>query len=253
MMKKLSRHTDINTKNEKMKIVVLSITPYKEKDGIIDAISEKGDITFTAKGIFDPKNKNAALNNALTIADIELQEGKYKYPLLKNASIVANPMKIKSDYYYLASIMLIGELTKSLLQDEEKERIFNSLLSTLICLKNVEKPWAILLSYIANLLAITGYEFSVNECVFCGSKQKIATFSFNDGGFVCQNCLQEDMLRDLSKEQMLLIRNAFNYKEAEKANYPVEEKDAKIVLNKLFEFISESFGIKIKSRELILK
>ena len=60
-----------------MKIVVLSITPYKEKDAIIDAINEQGEMTFLAKGILDPKNKNSALNNLLAVADIEINEGNY--------------------------------------------------------------------------------------------------------------------------------------------------------------------------------
>ena len=66
-----------------MKIIVISITQYKEKDGIINAISEEGAITFLARGIFDPKNKNAGINNNLVIADIELSEGNFKYPTLK--------------------------------------------------------------------------------------------------------------------------------------------------------------------------
>lgn len=40
-----------------MKIIVLTINQYKEKDAIIEAISENGDITFLARGIFDPKSK----------------------------------------------------------------------------------------------------------------------------------------------------------------------------------------------------
>ena len=35
-----------------MKIVIISITQYKEKDAIIDAISEEGEVTFLLKIIF---------------------------------------------------------------------------------------------------------------------------------------------------------------------------------------------------------
>ena len=80
-------------------------------------------MTFLAKGILDPKNKNSALNNLLVVADIELNEGNYKYPVLKSASIVENPMKVTNDYYYLCSLMLMAEVTKTLVQDDEKERI----------------------------------------------------------------------------------------------------------------------------------
>ena len=236
-----------------MKIIVLSITPYKEKDAIIDAIGEDGDITFLAKGIFDVKNKNASLNNILSIAEIELQEGNYKYPVLKNSSIILNPMKLQNDYYYLSSLLLIAEATKTLLQDEEKIRIFDSLTKAIVSLKEAKQPWEILLCYFAKLLTIGGYEFEVNCCVFCGSKKDIVTFSFIDGGFVCRSCLQEDTPRDLNTTQMLLIRSAFNNQEIDKINFNCTKEDALIVLSKFFEFINDSYGITLKSGALINK
>ena len=160
-----------------MKVVILSITPYKEKDAIIDAVNEQGEMTFLAKGILDPKSKNSALNNLLAVADIELNEGNYKHPVLKSASIIENPMKVSNSYDYLVSLMLMAEITKTLVQDEEKERIFNSLMSAVICMKTAESPWPILLAYFAKVFKETGYEFEVNHCVFCGSNQGIVTFS----------------------------------------------------------------------------
>lgn len=234
-----------------MKIVVLSITQYKEKDAIISAISEDGDITFLARGVFDPKNKNAAINNLLSIADIELSDGNYKYPVLKTANVSLNPMRLNNDLEYLSSLMLVAEATKSLLQEEEKGRIFETLVSAGIALKKAKEPWFILLVYFANLFKIGGYEFEVNRCVFCGSKQNIVTFSFADGGFVCQNCMNLETERNLSKEQMLLLRAAFNCQDIANNEYQYQKEDAKVVLNKFFEFIYDSYGIKFKSAALI--
>ena len=236
-----------------MKIIVLSITPYKEKDGIIDAISENGDISFLARGIYDPKNKNATLNNPLVIADVDFSDGKYKYPFLKSSSIIENPMKLNNDFAYLGALLFIAETTKTLLQDEEKELIFNSLVDAIISLKKAKQPWEILLAYTAKLLSIGGYEFEVNHCVFCGSKKDIVTFSFRDGGFVCKNCIAEDTERDLNKEQMLLIRSAFNVNDIKEINFNCSKEDALTVLHKFIEFIAESYGIKLKSTELINK
>ena len=89
-----------------MKIITLSITPYKEKDAIINAISEEGEISFLARGALNINNKNSALKNQLVIADIELSEGNYKYPVLKSSSIIEAPMKINNDYYYLACLLI---------------------------------------------------------------------------------------------------------------------------------------------------
>lgn len=236
-----------------MKIIVLSITQYKEKDGIIDAISENGDITFLAKGIFDPKNKNAAINNVLVTADIELNEGNYRYPVLKSCSIIENPMKVNNDYYYLSAILLIAEATKVLLQDEEKERIFNSLCNAIHMLKEAKQPWEILLCYFAKLLSVGGYEFEVNRCVVCGSKKDIVTFSFVDGGFICRNCFDEEMEKELNKSQMLLIRSAFNNQELKEIDFECSKEDGLCVLSKFFEFINECYGVTLKSAALINK
>ena len=236
-----------------MKIVVLSITPYKEKDAIIDAVNEQGEMTFLAKGILDPKNKNSALNNLLAVADIELNEGNYKHPVLKSASIIENPMKVTNDYYYLSSLIFMAELTKLLLQDEEKVEVFNSLIKSISALKKAKQPWEILLAYTAKVLRIGGYEFEVNQCVFCGTKKEIVTFSFKDGGFVCKNCLEDDTERDLTKNQMLLIRSAFNTQEPSEAAFTCERNDAIVVLNKFMKFIRDSYGVTLKSESLINK
>ena len=234
-----------------MKIVVLSLTPYKEKDAIVDAISEEGDITFLARGILDPKSKNAALNNILTIADIELNEGNFKHPVLKASSTIENPMKVNNTYDYLTSLMLVGETTKSLLQDEEKVIMFPYLTSAIEALKKKDEPLLIVLMYLAKLFQNSGYEFETNRCVFCGTKANIATFSFRDGGFVCQDCLEMDTEMGLNKNQMLLLRFAFNAKGFEE-DYPYFTKDdAMVILQKFFEFISDSYGIVLKSSKLI--
>ena len=236
-----------------MKIVIISITPYKEKDAIIDAISEEGELTFLAKGVLSPKSNNAAINNLLAVADVELQEGNYRFPILKNSSIILNPLKTNNDFDYLTSLMLIGEATKVLLQDEEKARIFDSLVQAITSLKKQNDPWFIVLIYIARILKESGYEFEVNRCVFCGSKTNIRTFSFRDGGFVCTDCLDETTEIGLSKNQMFLIRAAFNAVDFNATFEGYNKEDALVVLSKFFEFINDAFGLTLKSQKLIIK
>ena len=93
----------------------------------------------------------------------------------------------------------------------------------------------------------------MNHCVFCGTTKDIVTFSFKDGGFVCRNCLAEDTERNLNKTQMLLIRTAFNASNMGRLDYKCTKDDALIVLNKFNEFITESYGLRLKSAKLINK
>lgn len=236
-----------------MKIIVISITPYKEKDGIVDAISENGSLTFLARGILDPKSKNAGLNTNLVVADIELSEGKYKYPLLTSVSILESPMKLKTDYYYLGTLMVINEVTKLLIQDEEKASIYPSLLEALSSLKVAKDPWIILLIYLTRVFKYTGYEFEVNRCVFCGNTKRIKTFSFADGGFVCEECLDKNTERDLTNEQMLLLREAVNAKSFSLISPYATKDNSLVIFTKFVEFIADAYGIHLKNAVLLNK
>jgi DNA repair protein RecO len=236
-----------------MQVVVISVTPYKEKDGIVNAVSSDETITFLVRGLFSPNSKNAALNTNLVIADIELQEGNFKYPVLKSSNIVSSPMKVTNDYYYLGSLMVITEATKNLLQDEEKVGIYQDLIDVILTLKNTDNPWMPVLIYMAKIFKISGYEFEVNRCVFCGSKKDIKTFSFRDGRFVCGSCLHEDTERDFSKEQMLLVREVFNSARSDAESSHCTKENALFLFNKFIDFISDSYGFTLKTAALLNK
>lgn len=236
-----------------MKIIILSITQYKEKDGIIDAVTEQGVTSFTVKGIFDPKSKFAALNNVMTIADVEFGDSRYKYPVVKSYTLIESPMRGHNDIFYLGSLMFLNEVTKKMMQDEEKVLMFKHLYAALLSLKGQKEPWMILLIYLANVFKVTGYDFAVTGCVFCQKKTDIRAFSLNDGGFVCGDCLTEDIERTFNKEQMLLIRSAFLANDYAHVSEYCTAENAIFVLNKFIEFIHENFGIEITSFSLLKK
>ena len=105
-----------------MKVIVLTINPYKEKDAIISGISENEYITFLARGIRDPKSKNAALNNALCIADIELMDGNFKYPVLKSSKQLFTPLRLDMDAKYLGTLIMLNEIVNYLSLMKKKPR-----------------------------------------------------------------------------------------------------------------------------------
>jgi len=238
-----------------MKVIVLTINPYKEKDAIINAISEEGFITFSARGILNPTSKNAGLNNILTVADVTFSPTKSKYNILKESEILLTPYKVKEEYDYLTSLMLLDEVTNSLLQDEEKHKVFNHLIEAIEMLKEgKENPLLIDLIYLARILKIAGYEFEVNKCLYCQGSKSIVAFNFSEGGFICKNCFDQEHSNDLeSVDQMLLMRFICNFnRENSKADsLKFKESDLKFLLNKFYEFIVDGIGTKIKSISLL--
>ena len=236
-----------------MKIIILSFNKYKEKDGIINAISENETISLTAKSILDPKSKNHELNNILTIADVDFIEGNYKYPLLKRHKILISSSDPELNYYYLTTLLLLSEASLNLLNDEERYKLFNDLENALTSLKNGVNYLKVVLVFLAKVITMSGIKPEINHCVYCGEKHDIVAFSFDDGGFICKNCATEETINDLSPNQLMLLRACFMAKEHDLPDKLFNNDDAIYILNKFFEFISDNIGYSLNSVQMLLK
>lgn len=234
-----------------MKIIVISINSYKEKDAIVSAISEGESITFLARGVKDPKSKNATLNNILTVADIELMDGDFKYPILKGSKPIDSSLKMNMDAEYLSSLMLIDEMVINLFPEEERYMMFPYLEKALKNIKETNDWLMTLLIFMAHVIRLGGFQLEVNRCVLCGSRNKIVAFSFVDGGFICQNCYNDDIIHDLNKSQMLLLREIVNSTDYHLKTSDYLLDDIKTLFTKFIQFIEEAFGYHFRNLRLL--
>ena len=107
-----------------MEIIVLKTTTYKEKDVILEGLSEDGTHSFLVKGLLSPKCSNIVLGSLLIHADIEIQEGKYKHPIIKKSQVIASPYHLDDDLNVLSTLTLIDEITVRLLQEDERATLY---------------------------------------------------------------------------------------------------------------------------------
>ena len=230
-----------------MKVIILSINTYKDKEAVINSICPTGQLTFIVKGLYDPKSRNAQLNAPMTIIDAEFVEGSYQFPVLKRFEMILQPMKNTEDYLYLSTILILGQLNNKILQPEDYAPMYEWLYNGLVTLENSKKYYDVMLIYTANVLRVSGYEFEVNRCVMCGTNKNIVAFSFSDGGFLCRNCLEEEEKKDLTPSQMLLIRAVFNAKTYDLSKIKYDLSDGKVLMFKFYEFINDMFGTSINN------
>lgn len=236
-----------------MKVIILSLTPFKEKDAIINAISEDSFITFKARNILSLKNRNNDIKNILTVADVTFNKEVSDYNILRESSIILSPLQTNSSLEYLSVINGISEATNKLLDDEEKPHIFSNLLEAISSLKNGVNPICIALKYLYKVLKIAGYAFQINHCVKCESKQKIVGFSFVEGGFICRDCLQDGNELDLTGKYILMIREICGSSDYSNLTTEHNSEDLLFILSKFIYFINDICGLPIKSFDLILK
>lgn len=235
-----------------MEVIILSITPYKEKDAIIKAVHENGLISFLVRSLFKPNSKLAFLNCPLSIVDILLLEGNYKYPILKTAHLLRSSFKINSDYLLMSSMLLIQETSIKLLNENELT-YFYPLLKRCIDYFEVYHLYNIVLFFMVNVLEQTGFKLEGKKCAKCGKEHGLSKFSFYDGGFLCEDCSVDVKTMIYSKRQKEILFSLLNLNKDEQfLSIEIEQKDFVFLLERINEFVYDSYGQKLNAIDLIL-
>ena len=216
-------------------------------------ISELGLITFRVPGLYSPKSKFASINNPLSIIEPTFNESKRsKHYILQEASLLYSPMQGDLDFNYVTAISILLQATNNLVEDDDKPLLYQDLFGALLALKNKIDPYLVSLKFLISLMNKTGYELNVNGCIRCGGKKSIVAFSFLEGGFICEECANEETEKDLNKEQMILLRAIFNSRSYALIESSFSKEDALVLLHKFIEFMQEGFGYRLKNTRLIL-
>lgn len=236
-----------------MKAIILSLSKYKEKDLMVTALTEEGAVSFKVNGGQSSTSKNAIINNPLAVVDLTLSETKNGHTNLKECSLITMPLNSTTDLAYMSAISTIQEATVKLFEEDElNKEVYEEILKAIEALKALKNPLLVITRYLLICMKLTGFQFEINHCVRCGSKKDIVAFLFNEGGFICRNCIEEDEPRDLSTSQMVLLRNICGDANYSFDNYSVDSNDIPAILDKLLLFIDDNCGHSIESPRLIL-
>lgn len=92
---------------------------------------------------------------------------------------------------YAASIIkIISDVTT---ENQNNYNILKLFLNTLYIISESDKNLDFIISvFKMRLLKILGYSPNINECVSCGEKENLQSFSIKDDGFKCTSCSKQD-------------------------------------------------------------
>ena len=92
--------------------------------------------------------------------------------------------------------MLFRSLTSQVLKQSNDEEIYDTFMNIVLKLNEGLDP--IVLTNILEIkyLEYLGVLFNLDSCVLCGSKTNIATIDGDKGGYVCLNCLTNEVVVD---------------------------------------------------------
>lgn len=242
-----------------MKIIVLSKTDYKEKDIIVNAISENELVSFKVRNGQVPTGPFTWLNNVLTIADVEfIDNPRYTSKILKNAKLLYTPLTSGSDYANYLAINLINEVVNKALPDEEKYLLFHEIENFFTENKNNNDLMLSEVVFLNKVARLAGYGLQVDGCIECGTKKDIVAFSFEEGGFICREHLDKEMNIDFTGQHLKLIRYLINinhYSDLidDKVNQNIDLESKKLILSRFRDFMDHIVGVHLNSIDLILK
>ena len=111
----------------------------------------------------------------------------------------------------------------------------------------------LILITIASIIKESGYALEFDECVKCGSKKDIVSYSFLEGGFICIKCLKNHH-EVKSPISLKTYRYIFKVGPEMMNHYELNIKVSTEMIISLCEYLKSCFALKeIKALEIYLR
>ena len=232
---------------------VLSEIPYGESSKIINVLTrEYGVIGIMCKGAKSLKNRYRVPTMKLSYSHFIIMYKENKLSTLVSADVI-NPFKlVKSDILLVSFLAYLTELTSQVVkQSNDIENIYDDFIKTILKLEDGLDP--IVLTNILEIkyLEYLGVLFNLDECVICGSKNNIATFDADKGGYICINCLTNEIIVD--KKVIKMIR-MYYYVNIDSIKEIKVDDLTKNTINKYLDLYYERYtGLYLNSKDFLKK
>ncbi len=233
-----------------MEVVIIRLTPYREKDYIVNALSNDGIITFRAPGALGLKSKFAGKLFLYALVEIELRDTKAGQTLSYIESL-NNAAKIFSHYDKVIALNFIGEIIQKTLKDDDSvKETFTLLKNTLIALSTTTHNLSLVYVFLTNLLRLLGLGLVIDRCVYSGTKQNIVGVDLSAGGLVAKGYVKENAIL-LNAEEVKILRYGFLINETELLRHEFSDTDVRRLLQIMVVYLETTYNFKILSNELI--
>lgn len=244
----------MGNKKEDIKLegLVIRKVACKENDAMITVLGKDGIFSFYARGVNKISSKNIASCSLLSYSSFVLTSQVGDKLVLKESSFKKSYLN-DSSYSSLSVANFLLELVSKGLDEDRKEdaiEIYPYLLLTLEELNRSKFPLSLALSFFIKFLESLGIGLNLNNCVRCGKKEGIVGLSYDDGGFICKDCLT---LNDhkLNVETLKFIHYVSISNMDNISKIPPLEIGVYPVLEGLKKFLFDETGIEIKSLKLL--
>lgn len=230
--------------------IILSEQNYSETSKILRLFTkEYGVIGILSKGCRTMKSPLRSVSTKLTYGNFNIYYKPDKLSILKEADVIDNFKNIKKDIYKISYASYLLELAEQVMKHSNSLDTYDILINTLV--KINEGYDAAILTNIAELkyLDFLGVMPIIDRCAVCGSTSNIATISADKGGYICQKCLQNELI--VSDKTIKLIR-MFCYVDIAKISKLEISTEAKREIDSfLTDYYDRYTGLYLKNKQFL--
>ncbi len=231
---------------------VLRLSPYKETDAMVTAFNEGGLFSFLARGVRKMTSKNAASCQVLSLSRFSLLTSADGRSLTLSESEPISPMPQKEELSWLGALSFLAEVSVRFSEEGGGAEHYPVFAKAMDAIRNGYPILSACLLYFASILNNLGYGLQVDGCVLCGKKEGIIGISYEEGGFVCEDCADELTERPGARD-LKILRYAFRYKVEDFGRVAFEDKESVRLLVQLARYAENCTGVRLKSLALLEK
>ena len=230
--------------------IVISAIDYKENSKILNILTEhEGIIGVIAKGCKNHRNKLAFVSNILTYGVFYLNYYKGSVPILTDVDVKNNFKVIRKDIVRTNYAVFLLELVSQIYRHDNVDKVYDLLINGLIKINEGYDAQIITNIIELKLLENLGIKPEVERCVNCGKTTDIVTISSYKGGYLCNECVNNEPIFHL--KTISLIRT-FYYVQLSKISKIEITNTIKRELNAFIDDYYERYsGLYLKSKRLV--
>ena len=229
---------------------ILSETSYGETSKIINVWTKKyGVIGIMCKGAKSLKSKNRVSTIRFSYAKFNIYLKQGKLSTLVSADVINPLKKFRSDITLIGYLSYLTELTEQVIKQNNDSLLFDDFINSILKIEDGLDPLVITNILEIKYLEKLGVLFNLDECVVCGSKNNIVTINADKGGFICLNCLSNEVIVDKKVIKMLRMYYYVNIKSI--TNIKVED-NIKNTINKFLDMYYDRYtGLYLNSKNFL--
>ena len=232
--------------------IVVRSTPFREHDAMVTVLSNYKLHSFLARGVLKYESKLGPAVNIFSKSRFQISRGKEGY-VLRNAELLESYEKVKTNIECLAVEDFFGDLTNKLVQSDDAPSVYPFLEKSLSALNSGFNPWTLALIYFAKVLDVAGYSLNVDSCQICGKKDRIVSLSYNDGGFICQDCFSPLKHPKTPVMELKMVRYASKVDLDNLTKVEFNKDECLSIIINLNRFLEHVYQLSLKSVELLKK